>query len=416
MQRWTWLVLVLVVLVVGTLGIAAEAPERARTVDLTLRYVNDSVISYGDVMQRNQMRLSEYERRGRPRPGNRDEMVAFIEQSLSDLTDEELMIQYGRQLADERGFQLVDHERISQQVMERARTSGRGRSLREQAEERRYIERQQIIDLVTGYFESRIPHIAPQDIERSYHAREQEFRRPARAKVYQIVLRPSAPGERQEVRQARVAIFKAAQDMADAAIRTISESRIEAYTVATVDEQERLLSEAVQEIARQVERTDLDAGSMALVKKAMEVEARAGTLRDPEATRKEMETLRSELAGKDLAAFTEVAKRVSQGPGAADGGLLGWVEPGTYQPAFDEVVFSIKPGDLSPVFQADKLACLVVVSERSEASSRAFGEVVGEIESTLRRAQTLAVRDVTVAMLRAKASVRDLVTIPQMLE
>jgi len=58
----------------------------------------------------------------------------------------------------------------------------------------------------------------------------------------------------------------------------------------------------------------------------------------------------------------------------------------------------------------------VVVSERSEASSRAFGEVVGEIESTLRRAQTLAVRDVTVAMLRAKASVRDLVTIPQMLE
>ncbi|MBA3698547.1 MAG: peptidylprolyl isomerase [Planctomycetes bacterium] len=396
---------------------AGEAPAaRARTADLTLRYVNDSVISFGDVLQRNQMRLTEYERRGRPRPGNREELLAFADQSLNELTDEELLIQYGRQLSEERGFALVDHERISQQVMERARASGRGRSLREQAEERRYIERQQIIDLVTGYFESRIPHISPQNIERSYKEREQEFRRPARAKVYQIVLRPSSPGERQEVRQARVAIFKAAQDVSDATIRTISESRIEAYTVAAADEQERLLGEAVQEISRQAERADLDAGARALVKQAAEVEARAATLRDAETTRKELETLRSDLLGKDLAAFTEAAKRVSQGPGAADGGLLGWVEPGTYQAAFDEVVFSIKPGELSPVFMADKLACLVVVSERSEPSSRAFGEVVGELESALRRAQNRAAREATVAMLRGKASVRDLVTIPQLLD
>lgn len=404
-------------LVLGTLGTAGEpAASRARTADLTLRYVNDSVISYGDVLQRNQIRLMEYERRGRPRPSTRDEMLAFIEQSLNDLTDEELLIQYGRQLADERGFQLVDHERISQQVMERARASGRGRSLRAQAEERRHIERQQIIDLVMGYFESRIPHISPQDIERSFKEREQEFRRPARAKVYQIVLRPSGPAERQEIRLARVAIFKAAQDVTDAAIRAISESRIEAYTVAASDEQERLLTEAVQEIARQAERADLDAGTMALVTKAAEIEARAATLRDADGTRKELEALRSELMGKDLAAFAETAKRVSQGPGAADGGLLGWVEPGTYQPAFDEVVFTIKPGELSPVFLADKLACLVVVSERSEASSRAFGEVVGEIESSLRRAQSRAAREATVAMLRSKASVRDLITIPQLME
>ncbi len=404
-------------MLIGTLATAGEtAAPRARTADLTLRYVNDSIISFGDVLQRNQVRLSEYERRGRPRPGTRDELLAFAEQSLNDLTDEELLIQYGRQLAEERGFQLVDHERISQQVMERARASGRGRSLREQAEERRFIERQQIIDLVTGYFEGRIPHISPLDIERSYKEREVEFRRPARAKVYQIVLRPSGPAERQEVRLARVAIFKGAQDVSDAAIRAISESRIEAYTVGTAEQQERLLAEAVQEVARQSSRADLDAATMTLVKQATEVEARAAALRDPETTRKELETLRSELVGKDLATFAEAAKRVSQGPGAADGGLLGWVEPGSYQPAFDEVVFSIKPGELSPVFLADKFACLVVVAERNEASSRAFGEVVGEIESALRRAQNRAAREVTVAMLRGKASVRDLVTIPQMLE
>lgn len=407
----------LFVMMIGTLALAAESGQsRGRTADLTLRYVNDSIISFGDVLQRNSIRLSDYERRGRPRPGSRDELLAFAQQSLDELTEEELLIQYGHQMSQERGFELVDHERISQMVMERSRTSGRGRSLREQAEERRYIERQQIMDLVMGYFESRTPHISPQNIERSYREREQDFRRPARAKVFQIVLRPSGPTERQDVRLGRIAVFKAAQDSADAVIRAASESRIEAYTVANAEDQERLLTEAVQEIAKQTSRADLDAGSSALVKKATEVEERAAQLRDPEATRRDLDALRAELVTKDLDAFKDAAKRLSQGPGAADGGALGWVEPGTFQAAFDEIVFSIKPGELSPVFMADKLACLVVVGERTDASSRAFGEVVGEIESALHRSQVKAAREVAVGMLRGKASVRDLVTISQLME
>ncbi len=412
MYRSAWLALVMVM----AMATAGAGESVGRTADLTIRYVNDSVISLGDVLQRNSMRLDEFKRRGRPQPGNRDELLAFAEQSLNDITEEELLIQYGRAMAEERGFQLVDHERISQVVMDRAKTSGRGRSLRDQAEERRYLERQQIMDLVLGYFDSRTPHIAPQDIERSYRQREEKFRRPARAKVVQIIMRPSSPIERQEVRQARIAIFKGAQDVSDPVIRAASESRIEAYTVATADEQERLLAKAVQEIAQQAERTDLDAGSAQIARKAVEVETRATNLRDSEATRQELEALRAELAGKDLDAFKEAAKRRSQGPGAADGGVLGWVEPGTYQAAFDEVVFAIKPGELSPVFMADKLACLVVVTERTEASSRTFGEVVGEIESDLQRTQQKASRDAAVAMMRAKASVRDLVTIAQLLE
>jgi PPIC-type PPIASE domain len=405
------------VMMMGTLAFAAEPGQsRGRMADLTLRYVNDSVISFGDVLQRNSMRLSDYERRGRPRPGNREELLAFAQQSLDELTEEELLIQYGRQMSQERGFELVDHERISQMVMERSRASGRGRSLREQADERRYIERQQIMDLVMGYFESRTPHISPQDIERNYREREQDFRRPARAKVFQIVLRPSSPAERQEVRQLRIALFKAAQDSTDAVIRAASESRIEAYTVASTEDQERLLAEAVQDIAKQVSRVDLDAGSAALAKKAAEAEDRAAKLRDPEAARHDLDVLRAELATKDLDAFKDAAKRLSQGPGAADGGALGWVEPGTYQAAFDQVVFSIKPGELSPVFMADKLACLVVVGERTEASSRAFGEVVGEIENALHLSQVKAARNVAVSMLRSKATVSDLVTIPQLME
>jgi parvulin-like peptidyl-prolyl isomerase len=128
-----------------------------------------------------------------------------------------------------------------------------------------------------------------------------------------------------------------------------------------------------------------------------------------------LEKLRGELQGKDLAAFAEAAKQYSQGPGAADGGALGWVEPGTYQSAFDEVVFSIKPGQLSEVFIADRLAYLVLVTDCNEASHRAFGEVVGEIENALLRNQEQAARDEAVRMLRAKALVRDITTIQQVI-
>ena len=144
---------------------AAESP--AQTGDLTIRYVNDSIISLGDVRQRNAMRLEEFERRGRPGPKSRADFLLFSTQSLNELTDEELLIQYGRALAQERGFQLIDHERISQRVMEMARSSGRGRSLRQQAEQRKIFERNEIIDLVLGYFDGRTPHISPQEIERT---------------------------------------------------------------------------------------------------------------------------------------------------------------------------------------------------------------------------------------------------------
>jgi parvulin-like peptidyl-prolyl isomerase len=403
---------IVVVLLTCCCAIAAE--NNSRTADLTLRYVNDSVISLGDVLQRNAVRKADYERRGRPQPTTHNEQLAFFQQSLDELTDEELLIQYGRALAEERGFQLVDHERISQMVMERARNSGRGRSLREQAEERRHIERNQIMDLVLGYFESRAPHVSPQDIERSYRERVEEFRRPARAKVLQIVLRPSSPAERLEIKQARISLFKQAQDVADAVIRQASEGRIEAYTIANAEDQERLLAEAAQEIARQAGRADLDPAAADLVKTAVEVERRAAALRDEKSALRELETLRGELVGKDAEAFKAVAKRVSQGPNATDGGDLGWVEPGSFQPAFDAVAFKIPVGELSPVFQAERLACLVLVTERIEARSRAFAEVIGEIESALNREQSRTIREVAVHMMRGKASVRDLVPVSRL--
>jgi parvulin-like peptidyl-prolyl isomerase len=397
----------LLLAVVSCSGLAAAESERL-TADQSIRYVNDQVVSLGDVLMRDRMRLADFERRGKPRPTTREERVRFSRESLEELTDEELLVQYGQHFAEERHIHLVDHERIAQSVMERSRALGRGRTLREQAEDRKQIERQQIMDQILGYFESRSANITPAEVQQSYQRHAPEFRRPARAHVLQILLRPSSPAERQEVRQLRVAVFKLAQDIDDEAMKKAVTSRLDAYAVGTPDDQERLLDEAVREIAAMAARTDLALGALQLARDAQQAVERGAKLRDLDGAMRDLDAVRAGLVGKDAEAFKAIAKQVSQGPNASEGGDLGWIEPGSFQPAFDAVVFALKAGQLSQAFKADKVACLVMVVEQVDARSRDFAEVKGEIESTLRREQQRAVRQTAVTMLRSRASIRDI--------
>jgi hypothetical protein len=203
--------------------------------------------------------------------------------------------------------------------------------------------------------------------------------------------------------------------MNDEAIRLASESRIEAYTVSSSAEQERLLAEAVQDIARQATRQELDPVAKDLAQQAVNIEERAQALRDPEMTKATLAALQTDLVGKDLAAYKEVAVKHSQGPNSVDGGEMGWIETGTYHADFDRMVFEKAPvGSVSPVFVIDNNAYLLFVVERLEAHSRSFAEVVGEIESSLRVDQGVAVRKAAVTMLRNKASIRDLTSIEKL--
>ena len=66
-------------------------------------------------------------------------------------------------------------------------------------------------------------------------------------------------------------------------------------------------------------------------------------------TRKTMEAIRdSILAGGD---FAEFAKRYSVDATAASGGDLGWAKRGDYVHEFEEAVFSMKEGEVSPVIK-----------------------------------------------------------------
>jgi peptidyl-prolyl cis-trans isomerase SurA len=67
------------------------------------------------------------------------------------------------------------------------------------------------------------------------------------------------------------------------------------------------------------------------------------------------------------ATFTELAKEYSDDPGsAANGGDLGWVNPGDMVPAFDRIMSEIVPGKLSQPFKSQFGWHILQVAERKE--------------------------------------------------
>ncbi|MBA2479192.1 MAG: peptidylprolyl isomerase [Planctomycetes bacterium] len=394
--------------------LAARSAWAEAAYDQALRYVNGEVITVSDVKIRSGERLGEYQRRGKVTPQSDAEMVPFMQESLEQLTDETLLVQKAKEMK-----MVPDHDRVVLEVLERAKELGRDLSLRAQAEARRDLERQQSIEfLLTYHYAARTPEATPQALLAAYNARQREFHRPARARILEIILRPSDPDLAKDLRRAKTDLFKRAQDAKDPAIAVAATSRLEAYLVegATRADQDVLLDAFIADVVAAGARDDLDDGGKTLVRQAEAVRDRGAVMRDPEQTAQTLAELRAELDGKGEEAFRAAARRVSQGPNAAEGGDQGWVEPGYYPPAFDERVFALAAGEMSQVFTVTNATCLVYVLEREQARLRSFSEVSGELEAILQRERRDQLRRTVVMILRGKAAITDLVPIASLLD
>lgn len=87
-------------------------------------------------------------------------------------------------------------------------------------------------------------------------------------------------------------------------------------------------------------------------------------------------------AGAD---FVDLAKAYSKGPGAEDGGTIGWVARGDLQPELEEAAFATEVGGVSDIVERDQGFHLLRVDRREGAGSRTLDEVRSEIEPMLRR-------------------------------
>lgn len=401
---------------------AGEASE-AQLLDRTVRYVNDQTLTMGDVRTRLWERAQDMQRAGKSPPMGAA-MLSFAEECLEQLTDEELVVQFGKEFAEKRKYRLVDQEQIRRRVQDVVARNGGNIPLPQQAEMAKRFEREQMVRTVLeGFFYPKAALVTEAEIQAAYQQRKAQNSIPARIQALQIVFRPTDAAEREQVQRAKMTVFQDAQEARiDAQLRQAVESRLDAYLAAKPAEQARILDEAVQAIASgAAARQDLDRKSLELVTAAQRLLQQVAAFRDADQTKAQLEALRKELAGKGADDFRAAAKRLSQGPNAVQGGDLapetgGWVEPGRFSAAFDEKAFACKAGELSEVFVIDQTANLVLVTAREDARVRSLDEVRGDLRVFLEREREAEIRANALAMMRSKASIRDVVPLAKLLE
>jgi peptidyl-prolyl cis-trans isomerase SurA len=105
-------------------------------------------------------------------------------------------------------------------------------------------------------------------------------------------------------------------------------------------------------------------------------------------------------AGED---FGKIAKEVSQGPSAKEGGELGFLKRGTVQPELERAAFALSAGEISGLIRTKPGFQILQVEERRGGAQRPFGEVKDEIRDRLTNEQLETYRSEYIADLRKDA-------------
>jgi parvulin-like peptidyl-prolyl isomerase len=126
--------------------------------------------------------------------------------------------------------------------------------------------------------------------------------------------------------------------------------------------------------------------------------------RDAKATREVADDAHTKL--QNGTPFKDVALQASEDSYRAQGGDWDWVERGALGENLEQVIFSLKPGQLSDVVQRDDGCYLMFVDQYQPAHVRPLSEVRDEIEETLRRRERGRLREEWVKRLREKSLVQ----------
>lgn len=121
------------------------------------------------------------------------------------------------------------------------------------------------------------------------------------------------------------------------------------------------------------------------------------------------EVLRRLAAGEDFAA---VAREVSRGPSAADGGDLGFLKRGSIQAELEQAAFSLEPGQVSGLVKTRSGYHILKVEERRGGGAQPLDEVREIIRDRLVSEQVETYRTQYIAELRKEAVIE--VRIPEL--
>ncbi len=101
------------------------------------------------------------------------------------------------------------------------------------------------------------------------------------------------------------------------------------------------------------------------------------------------EKLLLQIKNKDNQNFAELARRYSDDAGsAAQGGALGFITRSTMVPAFEEVVFSLQPGQLSDIVETNFGYHIILCQGRIEAGVKELADVLDEVKAGVIKEQS----------------------------
>ncbi len=121
------------------------------------------------------------------------------------------------------------------------------------------------------------------------------------------------------------------------------------------------------------------------------------------AARKKIMTVQERLKkGED---FAVVAKEVSEGPSGARGGDLGYFGRGQMVKPFEEVVFVLKPGEVSDIVETDFGYHLIKCADKKPGGTIAYKDVKDRLSQYLTQQKVRKKVTSTIKELKAKAKV-----------
>jgi len=106
--------------------------------------------------------------------------------------------------------------------------------------------------------------------------------------------------------------------------------------------------------------------------------------------------------------FTVVARELSEGPSAPNGGDLGWVTRGALVSPLSETVFSLQPGEISEVVQSRFGFHVATISDRRPAETISLEEASDQIKIVLQQQEATEVVGQLLETLVKNAKVENL--------
>ncbi|AKJ63498.1 peptidylprolyl isomerase [Kiritimatiella glycovorans] len=122
---------------------------------------------------------------------------------------------------------------------------------------------------------------------------------------------------------------------------------------------------------------------------------------DRAAKREEIETIRRRIV-EDGEPFAAVAREMSEGNRAEEGGAYPWLEPEDLAPELAAALGDLSTGEVSGVIEAEDSYYLATVEGRREPSVQPFGEVREELEERTLARKRAQVRERWLDRLRQK--------------